>query len=651
MIRTFFTCLALFGICGMGLSIHAQSAPKPPIEAYGKRATVRSISISPSGELIAFIGRTGSGDLLFTYSDAEGIAPKVNLSNLQGTSIWFPTENHIIIRGYETTTIPGYKGKVDYSAAFAYNLETGKFNQLLKGTKELYPAQSGLGRIIGRLEGTNEVLMPAWTGSNQNDNSQAVFKVDLNKTRGRKFKRGTQHTLSWLIDTDGTMLARAEMKNGANSYSIYSEISGNTRLLFEQKNVERPPFTVLGVKADRSALILRADNYDIASEFVEMDFDGNIKPAQLGQVGKDVERIFKDGNNVIHGVQYSGLLPSYDFFDPDLNASLQTALKRFEGDAVDIRDWSEDWSKVLLYIFNYRSTGKYVILNTKTGEVTGILRAREGIPPQAIGEVMAIEYEARDGLTIPAILTLPAGVEVDERLNLPTIIMPHGGPRSHDAVGFDWLAQYFANRGYIVLQPNFRGSSGFGADFMLAGNGEWGGKMQDDVSDGLQALIDGGYTDPDRVCIIGWSYGGYAALAGGAFTPELYKCVVAVAPVSNLVRMLQDERRDHGREHYIVDYWKEMIGDPKSDKDKLIATSPINFAENFTAPVLLIHAKDDSVVKLHHSTKMEKALRRAGKDVTLLKIKGDGHSLLDSDNRLEALIAMADFVDRHIGEN
>jgi len=230
------------------------------------------------------------------------------------------------------------------------------------------------------------------------------------------------------------------------------------------------------------------------------------------------------------------------------------------------------------------------------------------------------------------------------------IMMPHGGPRSYDAVGFDYMAQYFANRGYLVVQPNFRGSSGFGEAFMMAGNGEWGGKMQDDITDAVKAMFAGDMVDPERVCIVGWSYGGYAALAGGGLTPDLYKCVVAIAPVTDLRDLFRDEKQDHGKNHFILNYWEEMIGDPKTEKAKLDATSPVNMAENFTAPVLLIHGDDDRVVQYDQSTRMKRALERAGKSVELMRIKKEGHSLLDGEERLKMLQKVSGFVETHIGE-
>ena len=211
------------------------------------------------------------------------------------------------------------------------------------------------------------------------------------------------------------------------------------------------------------------------------------------------------------------------------------------------------------------------------------------------------------------------------------------------------MAQYFASRGYMILQPNFRGSSGFGAAFRDAGLGEWGGKMQDDITDGVNALVRSGRVDPSRICIIGASYGGYAALAGGAFTPDLYRCVAAIAPVADLPAMLREERRDHGAKHWVVDYWRSLIGDPRAERDKLEAISPVNSAEKFQAPVLLIHGRDDLVVPMSQSRAMESALKRAGKDVQMIELKGEDHWLSTSEARLATLKALDAFVAKTIG--
>ena len=178
-----------------------------------------------------------------------------------------------------------------------------------------------------------------------------------------------------------------------------------------------------------------------------------------------------------------------------------------------------------------------------------------------MGGVFEITYKARDGFDIQAIVTGPPYWNPGEGAPLPALILPHGGPASYDRFGFDWMAQYFANRGYLVLQPNFRGSTGFGRAFQDAGRGEWGGKMQDDITDGVKALVSAKMIDPDRICIVGASYGGYAALAGGAYTPELYKCVIAISPISDLNQHGQSISMKYGRDSESYRSWRESIGD------------------------------------------------------------------------------------------
>ena len=201
-----------------------------------------------------------------------------------------------------------------------------------------------------------------------------------------------------------------------------------------------------------------------------------------------------------------------------------------------------------------------------------------------LGSVRDFDYESRDKYALTAYLTLPPA---GEEKNLPVVVMPHGGPEARDEPGFDWLAQFLASRGYAVLQPQFRGSTGFGQEHANAGRRQWGLRMQDDVTDGVRALIDKGIADPKRICIVGWSYGGYAALAGATFTPELYACAVSIAGVADLPDMVGFEIRNGGRESDSVAYWREHIG--ASTDPQVIAKSPARFATAVRAPILLIH--------------------------------------------------------------
>lgn len=211
------------------------------------------------------------------------------------------------------------------------------------------------------------------------------------------------------------------------------------------------------------------------------------------------------------------------------------------------------------------------------------------------------------------------------------------------------LAQAIANRGYLVFQPNFRGSGGYGRAFAEAGHRQWGRRMQDDITDGVKALIGDGSADASRICIVGASYGGYAALAGGAFTPELYKCVVSVAGISDLPQSVCDERYN-GRERSIFRYWVKRIGHPEDDEEEMEAWSPAKHAAKFAAPVLLIHGQRDRNVSSEQSVTMERALRRAGKTVTLVKIPRGGHNFDDPASQLILVSEIEKFLALHLGQ-
>jgi dipeptidyl aminopeptidase/acylaminoacyl peptidase len=288
----------------------------------------------------------------------------------------------------------------------------------------------------------------------------------------------------------------------------------------------------------------------------------------------------------------------------------------------------------------------FFVVDRKAKSANFLAARYPGIGPEDVAPVKAIRYKAADGLEIPAYVTLPRG---RPGKNLPLIVLPHGGPESRDTPGFNWWAQALASRGYAVLQPQFRGSSGFGSDHRDAGYGQWGRKMQTDLSDGVRYLVKEGTVDPKRVCIAGASYGGYAALAGPTLDPGVYRCASAVAGVSDLRRMLAAEISDANgsRENATLRYWKRFMGTETVNNPVLDMISPAKLVDKATVPIQLIHGKDDTVVRFEQSTSMEKALRAAGKLVELVTLPGEDHWLSRAPTRIAMLTAMVAFLEKH----
>ncbi len=650
--------VALVSIGLLSHSAIGQTSPQPPLEAYGSLPSTEDIALSPDGKIVALIVRQGENtgvvkvDLESGASDAVGLIGK-----MKSRSLHFINSDTLIVKMSKTKRTYGYRGKFEASGAVAINMDTGKVTGLLSNTENLHPAQSGLGRVIGYNPDSDEIYMPAYMKGGgralksyrQNGGPPVynVLKVSPKTGKGKRHARASEHTVDWLLAPDGTVLAREDIHEDRNVYRLYTEISGKLEKILELENEAYAPFNIVGVMPDQSGLVIAAD--DQAMDALEkLDWSGNRSPLDVGGPNKNIDSIFRDDNRTVEGVRYSGALPRYYFFDQDLNADVEAITKRFGSSSVEIYSHDRVWNRIVYKIFDGTSSGSFLLHDRSDGSLKRLGDAYKNIPTEAIGEISVVEYKATDGTPIEALITWPAGSSEETRKNLPTIVMPHGGPASYDWVRFDWMAQYFANRGYTVFQPNFRGSDGYGKVFREAGYGQWGTGMQDDITDGLDVLINSGFTDPERVCIVGSSYGGYAALAGGAFTPDKYACVAAIAPVSDLRGFSNWVASQYGKNHSAVDYWKESIGDPKSDRGKLENASPTNSADAFTAPVLLLHGDDDTIVPITQSFVMRKALKSAGKSVKLVELDGGDHWLAERETRIQALTELDKFISEHL---
>jgi dipeptidyl aminopeptidase/acylaminoacyl peptidase len=341
------------------------------------------------------------------------------------------------------------------------------------------------------------------------------------------------------------------------------------------------------------------------------------------------------------GVLTLGDQPEPHFFDPKAQARVAGALKAFAGLTARLRSYTSDLGRMIIETSGAGDSGTFWLVDVATGKADPIGAAYPDVKAGAVGPIEIVRWSAADGLALSGVLSLPPDRPARR---LPLIVMPHGGPEDRDYPVFNWWAQLFASRGYAVFQPNFRGSSGYGAPLLAAGFGEYGHKMLSDISDGVAALAQKGVIDPKRACIVGWSYGGYAAEAGVTLQHGLYRCAVAMAGLSDLPRFLGYVITVSGPDGDSLRYWRRYMGAASTSNAALAAISPARHAADADAPLLLIHGKDDSVVPIEQSLQMQRALKAAGKPVELVTLPNADHWLLHEDTRLAMAKASLDFV-------
>lgn len=614
-----------------------------PIEVYGALPEVSMMVISPSGEKIAYRQTEQEKDYIVIYNLADKkLLGAVDLSNIKPSTVYFIDEKRLIIVVNRNTRLWGYRGRHEVSSAYSYDLEKNKMVQLLTLGFGIHDGQTQLGNIVGLSADGESVYMPAWT----NETSFSLMNSSLDRRKVKRFKRGSRDVIDYFVNDQDQILARELYDNKQDLHRVEALIKGNWQEIFSEK-IAFPTKSFAGITPDFNHLIMLDTNNDtgrIAYYTMQLK-DGKISEAIFSQPDKNVEAVLTDINRVVYGVRYSGFKPSYELFNKKTHNLVASLIQSMPNNSLRLVDHTPDWSKMIFLIEGEHAKGDYFIYNN--GKFSSVGSQRPKIAPTQVHQVYETEYKARDGLKIPLLLTLPN----TELKFLPAILMPHGGPESYDKVGFDWMAQFFANRGFLVIQPQFRGSDGFGSDFILKGRGEWGQKMQHDLTDAVKTLIASEYVDANRVCIVGASYGGYAALAGAAFTPDLYQCAVSINGVADLKQMLADEKYELGSDHWVLSYWQHSIANGTIAKNYLEKISPLSNTKDIKIPILLIHGEYDEVVPIQQSKNMYQELIDADKPASFITLPRGDHHLSNGDNRMEALKAIDNFIMSSIGSN
>jgi dipeptidyl aminopeptidase/acylaminoacyl peptidase len=332
----------------------------------------------------------------------------------------------------------------------------------------------------------------------------------------------------------------------------------------------------------------------------------------------------------------------YVILDPSIAADVEAIKKIHPGAEFGVTDRDHSDRTWLVAFDDDAGPVKYYAYDRDSKNATFLFDHKPQLNDYTLAPMEPFSFKSRDGLEIHGYVTFPAG---EQRSNLPTVINVHGGPWARDSWGLNVEAQWLANRGYVCVQINFRGSMGYGKDFVNAGDREWGGKMQDDVSDSVQWSVDQGFADPERICIYGGSYGGYATLVGATFTPELYKCAISIVGPSNLKSFIES----------IPPYWapmlnmfKKRVGDPETDEDFLWSRSPLSKVDNISIPLFIAHGANDPRVKLAETEQIVAAMKEKGIDHELMVFEDEGHGFVKPENRLKFYAAAEEFLKEHL---
>lgn len=637
-----------FLLTGLLLICFSNNSQAARLEDFGQLPRVKSFSISPDGTRYVWINNEEGNDPLMVVFDSQKneVIGGLRLGeDFKARSVYFASNDFVILSASDTRRIIGVRSRLEYTGAFAYHIPSKKVQQLFHRTKGLYPAQSGLGEIVGINTIDNYAYMPAFGDSAPP--TKNLFRVSLESGRGKQIAKGQANTIDWFVTEDGEVLAREDFDGKSEEHSFYSYLNGRSEKVYSY-NSKLPKFSVQAIAADEQSLLFVFDDDSSSTVHALSLVDGSISAPLFESSEKEIAQIITDNNRKVLAVKYAGLLPDYEFSDSRMTSTFDRIMKTFPASSVDLVDIDTSFKKILIRVGGNYLPDAYLIYDSAADQLNYIARGYPALEAKDLGEVIGLHYPARDGLKIPAVLTWPANnSQSDERKKLPLIVLPHGGPESYDRVQFDWLSQYLANLGYVVLQPNFRGSTGFGLEFRRAGKGRWGREMQDDITDGVNYLIGQAIADKDRVCIIGASYGGYAALVGGAFTPDLYRCVISINGLADIRRQKDHDIRIIENNEILFNRWHTEFGEGKESKQNMDAVSPIYFVEQFKAPTLLIYSKDDTVVQPSQSIDMHKALTGASKNSSLKALKGEDHWLSRGETRVEALQLITEFLKQY----
>jgi dipeptidyl aminopeptidase/acylaminoacyl peptidase len=620
----------------------AAESPAPersPLEILGGLPTLENVVISPDGKRLAFVKTAGESRALYAIEFGKsGILAGAKVADTKLRDIEWIDDDNLLATVSRTSPPPiGFYGpRREWNQMVVFDVSKKKFHPLAFDVEPQETLNVAAGPAeVRSVDNRTVIFVPGLYVTDRT--LPGMFSFTLPEFRVKLIDRSGVQDTDWLIDESGHIAAQFTYRDEQKTWEIRSRKDGHlTSIAKGTASIDTP--YILGFSADGSSIIAGfAVNGDAIWKPLSIKDGTWGEPMDSGSTFYHVIRERKTGR-IIGGTHGAGD-QRYVFFDNEMQAHWNAVLRAFPDEKVHLVSRSDDFSRIVVEVFGAHDGYAYALFDWYSHTATILGQVYAGISAPA--PARSVNYLAADGRRIDAYLTMPPGRDAK---NLPLIVLPHGGPEAADSGDFYYWPQAFASLGYAVLQPNFRGSN-VTSELIEAGFGEWGRKMQTDLSDGVRDLAKQGVIDPKRVCIVGASYGGYAALAGVTLEPGVYRCAISVAGISDLRRFRSWITTNHSS--VVQRYWDRFMGITDKKGAALEEVSPIEHIAAVNVPVLLVHGKDDTVVPYEQSEIMVNAMKKAGKQVEFVTLNHEDHWLSTGATRLQMLQASAAFLNNN----
>ena len=635
--KTFFTVFAL--IMTSVMMVYGQSESQSgmtkvkqiPLEDFFRNPEKSSYQISPNGEYFSFMAPYENRMNIFIQKRGESEAVQLTRETDRDIAGYFWPNNEQILFVKDDGGNENYKlfgVNIDGSNPVCFTDFENVRTQIIDDLPDI-PNEV----IIGMNKRNPQVFDP--------------YRLNIGNGEMEMLAENPGNIQGWMFDHNGKLRVAFAIVDGVNTSILYRETEQDEWkdvLTTSFKESMSPEFFTFDNKNVIAASNLGRDK----SAVVEFDI-ANGKEVKVLYENKDYDVSgvsFSRKRKVITTASYTSWKREQHFFDKETEKLYKRLEKDLGDNEIAITGMNKDETVYIIRTYSDRSLGAYYIYDQNTDKLDKIVDVSPWIDENEMAHVTPIEYKTRDGLTIHGYLTLPKGVTMKTARNLPVVINPHGGPWYRDGWGFNPEIQFLANRGYAVLQMNFRGSTGYGKAFWEASFKKWGREMQDDITDGTNWLVEQGIADPERIAIYGGSYGGYATLMGLVREPDLYAAGVDYVGVSNMFTFMKT----------IPPYWEpllqmfyEMVGNPQSDSLMLREVSPVFHVDKIKAPLFIAQGANDPRVNKDESDQMVEAMKEKGVDVEYMVKDNEGHGFHNEENRFEFYRAMEAFLEKHMG--